>query len=260
MTFNTRFSGIERLYGVADSKIIQGMHVCVIGAGGVGSWAIEALARTGVGRITLIDNDEISASNTNRQLHTLTSTEGQSKVGVMAQRVKEINPACSCRVIDDFITLQTYETYLAKDNAYDYVIDAIDSIKFKSIVINYCKRNKIKIITTGAAGGLSDPTAIKVADLTKAYNDPLLAKVRSTLRNEFGFPRGSKRRFGIECIFSSQQQVYPKPDGSISHAKPGIHGVSLDCRFGYGSVSYVTATFGFIAAAQVVNKTLKSRC
>lgn len=258
MSFDARFSGIQRLYGMEASELIQRMHVCVIGAGGVGSWAIEALARTGVGRLTLIDNDDISASNTNRQLHTLTSTEGQSKVSVMAQRVTEINPACDCRVIDDFITVQTYETYLSKE--YDYVIDAIDSIKFKSIVINYCKRNKIKIITTGGAGGLADPTAIKVADLTQAYNDPLLSKVRSALRSDYGFPRGGKRRFGVESVFSSQSPVYPKPDGTVSHAKPGIHGVSLDCRFGYGSVSFVTASFGFIAAAQAVNKTLKSRC
>lgn len=145
------------------------------------------------------------------------------------------------------------------EGGYDYVVDALDSIKFKSNMIAYCKRNKISIIATGGAGGLTDPSMIHVADLSKTFNDPLAAKVRSRLRGEFNFSRNPKRSFGVECIFSSQQQVYPKDDGSVSHEKPGIHGVSLDCRFGYGSATFVTASFGFMAASRVINKTLKKR-
>lgn len=252
-----RFAGIERLYGKEAMALLQQMHVCVVGIGGVGSWAAEALARSGIGTITLIDNDEVDISNTNRQIHAVTSNYQRSKVVVMAERINEINPECDCRAIDDFLTMKTLESYIVSD--YDYVIDAIDSIKFKAAMINHCKRNKIPIIATGGAGGLNDPTQIQVADLSKTYNDPLAAKVRSQLRSDYGFTKNSKRRFSIECVFSAQQQVYPKEDGSVSHEKPGIHGVNLDCRFGYGSSTVVTATFGFVAASRVINKTLKKK-
>lgn len=255
--FQSRFGGIARLYGAAQSQTIARAHVCVVGAGGVGSWAIEALARTGVGEITLIDNDTISLSNVNRQIHTLTETVGVSKVEAMAERVRQINPGCRCHVIDDFLTIATLPEYLAKERGYDYVIDAIDSIKFKSAMVGHCKRNKIPIIMTGGAGGLTDPSMIQIADLSKTYNDPLAAKVRGQLRSEYGFTRNTKRKFGIECVFSSQQQVYPKEDGSVSHEKPGIHGVSLDCRFGYGSATFVTGTFAFFAVSRVLHKILE---
>ena len=255
--FNRRFAGIQRLYGIDAIPVIQDMHVCVVGLGGVGSWAVEALARTGVGKITLIDYDEVCPSNVNRQLHALSDSFGQKKSIILDHRVKLINPECKVTVIDDFITTQNMKDYLERD--YDYVIDAIDSIKFKSSMIYFCRRNKIPIIATGGAGGLTDPTMIKVVDLSKTYNDALVAKVRSRLREEFGFSRNPKRRFGVECVFSSQQQFYPKEDGSVGHEKPGIHGVSMDCRFGYGSVSYVTSVFGMVAVSRVINKTLHKK-
>jgi tRNA A37 threonylcarbamoyladenosine dehydratase len=139
------------------------------------------------------------------------------------------------------------------------ITDAIDSIKFKAGLIYYCKRNKIPMITTGGAGGLTDPSAIKVVDLTKTYNDALAAKVRSTLRDQYNFTKNPKRRFAIDCVFSGQQQLYPKEDGTVSHEKPGIHGVSLDCRFGYGAASFVTGTFGFIAAAHIIRKFINKK-
>ena len=256
---NDTFAGIARLYGEEGYALIRNMHVCVIGIGGVGSWVVEALARSAVGNITLIDYDTIATSNINRQIHTLSSTLDQKKCSAMLARVKEINPHCKVTIIDDFITLDNMADYLSGNNTphnYDYVVDAIDSIKFKAGIIYYCKRNKIPVITTGGAGGLTDPSVIKVVDLSKTYNDALAAKVRSTLRDQYNFTKNTKRSFGVECIFSSQQQLYPKEDGTVSHQKPGIHGVSLDCRFGYGAASFVTGTFGFIAAARVIEKHL----
>ncbi|MBL1274954.1 MAG: tRNA cyclic N6-threonylcarbamoyladenosine(37) synthase TcdA [Ectothiorhodospiraceae bacterium] len=257
--FSIRFGGIQRLYGLEASEIIRQMHVCIIGLGGVGSWVVESLARTGVGRFTLIDYDTVSKSNINRQLPALDDTEGEKKSMVLKRRVAGINPYCDCQIIDDFLTMENLAEYLSTEHHYDYVVDAIDSIKFKSAMIYHCRRNKIPIITTGGAGGLTDPLAIQVKDLSRTFNDPLAAKVRSRLRNDYHFPRNSKRGFRIECVFSSQQPVYPKPDGTVSDEKPGIHGISLDCTMGYGSAATVTATFGNIAASRVINKTLQKR-
>jgi tRNA A37 threonylcarbamoyladenosine dehydratase len=178
---------------------------------------------------------------------------------VLEQRISSINPRCTCHVIDNFLTSENLANYLSPERGYDYVIDAIDSITFKAEMIYFCKRNKIPIITTGGAGGLSDPTMVQIKDLSRTINDPLAAKVRSRLRSEHGFTRTPKRYFGIECVFSTQQPVYPKPDGSVSHEKPGIHGISLDCTMGYGAASFVTATFGNIAVARLITKILKKR-
>lgn len=259
MTNNTQtnddaFDGIARLYGKEAFALIKEMHVCVVGIGGVGSWVVEALARSAVGKITLIDYDTIAPSNMNRQIHTLSDTIEKKKCTVMQQRVKHINPDCEVNIIDDFITMENMADYLLRD--YDYVVDAIDSIKFKAGIIYYCKRNKVPVITIGGAGGLTDPSAIQVADLSKTFNDALAAKVRSTLRDQYNFTRNPKRRFSIDCVFSTQQQLYPKDDGTVDYEKPGIHGVSLDCRFGYGAASFVTGTFGFVATARVIEKYL----
>ncbi|MEE9492218.1 MAG: tRNA cyclic N6-threonylcarbamoyladenosine(37) synthase TcdA [Gammaproteobacteria bacterium] len=254
-----RFGGISRLYGATGLEIIQAMHVCVVGLGGVGSWAVEALARTGVGKITLIDFDTISKTNINRQLPALTETIDAKKATILANRIEQINPECDCIVIDDFLTRDNIMDYLSLDRHYDYVIDAIDSISFKAALIHHCKRNKIPIITTGGAGGLTDPLQIMIKDLSRTWNDPLAAKVRSTLRDRHRFTRNLKRYFGVECVFSTQQQLYPQSDGSIDQRKPGIHGVNLDCNMGYGAVSFVTANFGFVVASRVINKTVKRK-
>ena len=256
-TKNDDFDGIARLYGKDAYAIIQKMHVCVIGIGGVGSWVVEALARSAVGNITLIDFDTIEESNINRQIHALTNTIDKKKCAAMQERVEQINPHCTVNIIDDFVTLENMQEHLSHD--YDYVVDAIDSIKFKAGLIYHCKRNKIPIITTGGAGGLTDPSVIEVVDLSKTYNDALAAKVRSTLRDQYNFTSNPKRRFGIDCVFSNEQQRYPKDDGTVSYEKPGIHGVSLDCRFGYGAASFVTGTFGFIATAHIIKKHLHKK-
>ena len=256
-----RFGGIQRLYGTTRARMLTQIHICVVGIGGVGSWAVEALARSGIGQLTLIDHDDIALSNINRQIHTLDSTLNQEKVSAMQDRVRQINPHCQCHIIDDLLTANNLQKYIPKapDKTFDYVIDAIDSVKHKSALIYYCKRNKTPIITTGGAGGLVDPTAIEIADLSKTYNDPLAAKVRSQLRYQYNFTRNPKRRFGIECVFSTEQQVYPQKDGSVGQEKPGVKGVTLDCNYGYGSSSCVTSVFGFVAAARAIEKSLDRR-
>ncbi|HFD79476.1 MAG TPA: tRNA cyclic N6-threonylcarbamoyladenosine(37) synthase TcdA [Gammaproteobacteria bacterium] len=254
-----RFAGIERLYGREPAQHIRAMDLCVVGMGGVGSWAVEALARSGVERLTLIDYDEVCLSNVNRQVHAGERSVGRKKIDVMARRVRDINPACRCRRVDDFITDRNLFEHLPVEAGFDYVIDAIDSIRFKAALIYHCRRNRIPVITTGAAGGLTDPTRIMVKDLSRTYNDPLAAKVRARLRTEYGYSRNARRYFGVECVFSAQQQVYPKADGCVGHEKPGVHGVHLDCRLGYGSASFVTATMGFVAVSRVIEKHLR-RC
>jgi tRNA threonylcarbamoyladenosine dehydratase len=254
--FPERFGGIERLYGSAAIPHLRAMHVCVIGIGGVGSWAAEALARSGIGTLTLIDHDEVCISNVNRQLHALGDTVGAKKVRSWRSASPPSIPM-ACHVVDDFITRDNYRELLSPERGYDYVIDAIDSIQFKAMIIYTCKRNKIPVITTGGAGGLTDPTMIQVRDLSRTYNDPLAAKVRARLRDDFNFSRNARKSFGVECVFSGQQQLYPRGDGTVGHDKPGIHGVHLDCRFGYGSASFVTGSFAFAAVARVIHKTLR---
>ena len=255
--YENRFGGIARLYGQQAFNILRNSHFCVIGIGGVGSWAAESLARTGIGEITLIDHDDIATSNINRQIHSLSNNINQSKVETMAERIKQINPDCKVNIIDDFITESNCQKHLL--NNYDYVIDAIDSIKFKCAIIYYCKRNKIPVITTGGAGGLTDPTMINVTDLAKTWNDPLAAKVRSQLRSQYAYSKNPKRSFGIKCVYSTQQQQYPKDDGTVDYAKPGVKGVHLDCAMGFGSATSVTASFGFVAVAKAIEDLLKKK-
>jgi tRNA A37 threonylcarbamoyladenosine dehydratase len=185
------------------------------------------------------------------------STLDESKVQIMKKRVADINPACDLQAEDDFLAEKNLEHYLQRD--FDVVIDAIDNIRFKAAMIAFCRRRKISIITTGGAGGRTDPLSVGVADLSRTWNDALAAKVRSRLRSDYGFTANPKRRFGIECVYSSEQPVYPGADGEVTHAKPGVPGARLDCSQGYGSVSFVTGTFGLVAASRAVNKALAQR-
>ncbi|MBK1644495.1 tRNA cyclic N6-threonylcarbamoyladenosine(37) synthase TcdA [Thiocapsa imhoffii] len=257
MARESRFGGIARLYGSAESDWIAGLNVCVVGVGGVGSWAVEALARTGVGAITMIDGDTLEAGNVNRQIHALSRDLGRPKVTVMAERVAEIHPACQCTPIDDLLTEHNLEARLGR--GYDGVIDAIDHIRVKAGMIAYCKRHQLSLVTTGGAGGRRDPTAIRVADLSRTTHDPLASGVRKCLRDRHGFPRDPKRRFQVTCVYSLEQPRYPRPDGKVSAGKPGLSGISLDCRLGYGSATFVTASFGFAAVAALLEKLLARR-
>lgn len=253
--FEQRFGGTQRLYGNSQTEVLRQAHFCVVGIGGVGSWAAEALARTAIGKITLIDLDDICITNTNRQIHALNDTVGYAKVEAMAARIKAINPDCEINVIEDFVAQDNVAEYLAK--GYDYVIDATDSIKAKAAMIYYCKRNKIPIITVGGAGGQTDPTQIAVTDLSKTIQDPLAAKLRSELRRFYHFSNNKKRRFGIDCVYSTEQLKYPQADGSVCHSKSLNDGsVKLDCNNGFGAAVTVTATFGFVAVSKSISKHL----
>ncbi len=253
INYEDRFGGIARLYGQQAADILRQAHVAVVGLGGVGSWAAEALARTGVGVLTLIDMDDICVTNTNRQVHAVEASVGRSKVEVMAERIRLINPECEVNPINDFVTRNSVSEYITCEM--DYVVDAIDSVASKAALIGYCNRQKIKVVTTGGAGGQIDPTQITVADLNKTHNDPLARKVRSQLRRYYNFSRNPKRTYGIPCVYSTEQLRYPKPDGSVCQSKSVMEGgTRLDCAGGFGAATMVTATFGFVAAAKVVEK------
>lgn len=256
--YKLRFDGINRLYGNNGFQIIEASHFCVIGIGGVGSWAAEALARNGVGEITLIDLDDICVTNINRQIHALTSTVGLSKVEVMANRIKDINPACIVHEIEDFITPDNLFDLISSQ--FDYVIDAIDSVNVKTKLIAHCKRNKLPMITIGGAGGQIDPTKIQICDLSQTYQDPLLAKVRNQLRREHNFSRNIKRKFSIDAVFSSEQLVYPDQEGNVCHQKPGQDSaMKLDCSGGFGSTTHITATFAFFAVSRAISKLVRKK-
>ncbi|WP_455231024.1 tRNA cyclic N6-threonylcarbamoyladenosine(37) synthase TcdA [Geopseudomonas aromaticivorans] len=248
-----RFGGIARLYGRLGLERLAAAHVAVVGIGGVGSWAAEALARSGVGEISLFDLDDVCVTNTNRQIHAHVGNIGRAKVEAMAERIRAINPDCIVHAVTDYVTRETMADYITEQ--LDGVIDCIDSVVAKAALISWCKRRKIQIVTTGAAGGQLDPTQVQVADLNKTVNDPLVAKVRSLLRRDYNFSRTPGRTYSVTCVYSREQLRYPQPDGSVCQAKGFAgEGVRLDCAGGFGAVTMVTATFGMVAAARLVDK------
>ncbi|GAB3487044.1 tRNA cyclic N6-threonylcarbamoyladenosine(37) synthase TcdA [Marinomonas epiphytica] len=256
MSQEQRFGGIRRLYGEAGYEAFQKAHVCVIGIGGVGSWAVEALARSGVGQITLIDMDDVCITNTNRQIHALDGNIGKPKVDAMKERMALINPDCQINCVEDFITPDNLPELLSEP--FDYIIDAIDSLKPKAALIAWCKRNKRKIITVGGAGGQIDPTKIQIADLARTEQDPLAAKLRNFLRRHYNFSRNTKRRFDIECVYSLEQLRYPQLDGTVCESRQkGDTETKMNCDTGFGASTAVTATFGFVAASRVLEKLAK---
>jgi tRNA A37 threonylcarbamoyladenosine dehydratase len=253
MDFERRFGGVSRLYGDAALEIFRGAHVAVIGIGGVGSWAAEALARNAIGHITLIDLDHIAESNVNRQLHALDGEFGKAKVTAMAERIKVINPLCVVDQIEDFVTPENVAALLGRGQ--HIVLDAIDDTKAKIAMAAWCRANKQPLVMTGGAGGRLDPTRIAAADLATTNGDRLLAKVRNQLRRDHGFPKNEKGKFGIPCIFSDEPPHRPKS----GHCEVGDTAITgLNCA-GYGSSVCVTAPFGMAAAALVLNLLQKHR-
>lgn len=268
-----RFGGIARLYGDAGALRFAQAHVAVIGIGGVGSWAAEALARTAVGRLTLIDLDNVAESNTNRQIHALDGNYGKAKVDAMAERIALIDPACTVVTVEDFAEPDNFAQLLG--GGFDYIIDAIDNTRTKTALIAWCAERGQKIVTVGSAGGQMDPTRIKIDDLSRTIQDPLLAKVRGTLRKMHRFPRDPKVRFGIPAVYSDEPLRYPQggaceidvgegvaatgADAAESNAAvvrhpaaPTAGPTGLNCA-GFGSSMVVTASFGLAAASHVLN-------
>ena len=252
--FDYRFGGIGRLYGTKALKRFRDSHVCVVGVGGVGSWTVEALARSGVGKMTLIDLDDICVSNTNRQLHALDGAIGQQKVDALAARIALINPECEVVAESEFFTAKTRDTLLGP--GFDCVVDAIDQPVNKCLLIDGCRHREIPIVTVGAAGGKRDPTQIVTDDLTRANHDSLLKRVRKMLRQDFEFPRGDKR-WSIPCVYSPEAAVFPKDDGEVCETpQAGDTSMRLDCASGFGAATFVTGTFGFVAAGVALNQLL----
>jgi tRNA A37 threonylcarbamoyladenosine dehydratase len=256
MDIERRFSGVRRLYGEAGLAKLRAAHLCVIGIGGVGSWAAEALARNAVGRLTLIDLDHIAESNVNRQLHAIEGEFGKAKVTAMAERIRAINPACQVNEIEDFVTVENAAMMLGE--GFDGVIDAIDDGRAKAAIAAWCRKNRLQLVMTGAAGGRLDPTRINSADLAKVSGDRLLAKVRTTLRRDYGFPRGEKARFDIPCIYSDEPVIRPEQicttesgeaNGETRNQTAALSGIN--CA-GYGSSVCVTAPFGMAASAMMI--------
>jgi tRNA A37 threonylcarbamoyladenosine dehydratase len=250
--FARRFGGIARLYGGVALDRFRRANVCVIGIGGVGSWSVEALARSAVGGITLIDLDHIAESNVNRQIHALGEAFGQAKVLAMAERIRAINPECGVTAIEELVSEGNLETLLGR--GYDHVIDAIDHVRTKAAIIAFCRRRKMPLITAGGAGGQTDPTRIQIADLSRTVHDPVLAKVRYLLRRRYGFPREAKKKFGVEAIFSTEPLIYPAEGGELCQERQeGARLDGLGCA-GFGSSMCVTAAFGLAAVSRVLNR------
>ena len=239
--YERRFAGVEKIYGEDAFRQYEHSHVMVIGIGGVGSWAVEALARTGIAELTLIDMDVIAASNINRQLPAMSSTLGREKVEVMAERCYAINPRIKINVVDDYLTPENVKELLA--NTPDVVLDCIDDVKAKLALMLHCRFNKIRLIVSGGAGGKLDPLKIRVADLSKTEQDPMLAKLRSQLRAK-GICKKSKEKFGITCVYSI--------DNPFSSAEV-CPSAGLRCG-GYGSAVVVTSSFAMVAVSEVLKK------
>ena len=246
-----RFGGLARLYGPAGAARIRASHVVVVGIGGVGSWAVEALARSGVARLTLIDLDHVSESNINRQIHALDTTLGQAKVQAMRERIAHINPLCDVVCIEEFVDADNW-LQLLPNNA-DAIIDACDQVRAKTAMAAWARQSKSIFITVGAAGGKRYAHRVDIDDLSAATHDPLLAQVRTRLRNEHGAPRGATsggKKIGVSCVFSREAVMQPQLDTS---AQDVAQDATLNCH-GYGSVVSVTATFGQCAAGWVLDK------
>lgn len=245
-----RFGAVGRLLGRAALERLSAARVCVIGLGGVGSWTVEALARSGVGALTLVDFDEVCVTNVNRQLPALTDTVGRPKALVLAERVAGINPACDVEPVVEFFTKENFERLLAP--RYDFVVDATDSLQHKLLAIWQCRERGLPVLTVGASAGKRDGTRVKAADLGESDSDALLRFVRKRLRQRHGFPRGDGERFGVRCVYSSELPVYPWADGRVCATQEPGGAAELDCENGMGSATFVTGAFGFAAAGEVV--------
>lgn len=246
-----RFSGVARLVGVVGLTRLREAHACVVGVGGVGSWVVEGLARSGVGAITLVDLDDVCVTNVNRQLPALDGAIGRPKVAVLADRVRLINPHCRISAVTEFFTLASADAILA--GGFSVVIDAIDTLEHKALLIAECVRRGLSCVTVGGAGGKRDATGLKTGDLGESSQDDLLRLLRKKLRRDHGFAPGEGNRYGVRCVWSGEQPVYPWANGTCAaEPEPGGN-LRLDCASGFGTAVYVTGAFGLVAAQEAVN-------
>ena len=250
-----RFGGLGRLVGKTGLKQLREASIMVVGVGGVGSWTVEALARSGVGRLILVDLDDVCISNTNRQLHALESTVGKQKIDVLRERCLDISPSTQVDVEHTFATQATIPSLLELKP--DVLVDAIDQPKNKCLLIDQSRKADIGVVTVGGAGGLVDPTKVQVDDLSRAYNDKLLKRVRKSMRQDFGWPREDKR-WKVPAVFSSELPVFPTNEGEVCDTASQAGPVKLDCASGFGAATFLTGTFGFFAAhlaiAQILSR------
>jgi tRNA A37 threonylcarbamoyladenosine dehydratase len=240
-----RFGGVARIYGDKGLARLDAARVAVVGVGGVGSWVVEALARSAVGSLTLIDLDNVSESNINRQLQALSSTIGQAKIQALTARIAEINPRCTVNEVEDFLDPDNVAALLPA-GAFDFVVDAMDDKKAKVALAVHARATGVPLVVVGSAGGQRDPTRVQVADLARTEHDPLLARVRKQLRTDHGFARNLKTKFGIAAVFSDE------PVAQAIGQDGNLQAGGLNCA-GYGSSVAVTAVFGFVAASVVLN-------
>lgn len=257
-TWTDRFAGIDRLYGNGALARLRDSRVIVVGLGGVGSWAVEALARTGVGHLSLVDADDLCLSNTNRQLPAIAGQYGRGKADAMAERCRAINPAIDVDPIASFLTPSNMEGLL--DREADVVLDACDSFRSKLEAIAWCRRRKRPLVTVGSAGGRTDPTQVRVRDLSRTEHDAMLSLIRKKLRSDFGFPRNADRYFGVPAIYSLENVKYPQADGSVCGLRPKVSGeaaLKLDCGGGLGAATHVTGAFAFAAVGKLLEMLLK---
>lgn len=252
------FEGLGRLYGLDAPARFASARIIIVGLGGVGSWVAEALARSGVGRLGLVDGDDICLTNVNRQLPAMPSTVGRMKVAVIAERLRLINPALGLEVHENFLAASNLEKLIAP-GCWDVVVDAIDRAKSKALLAAHCRDNGLPLVMVGAAGGRVDPVRVKATDLGKAEGDALLAPVRKILRRDHGFPRGEGAKMDIRAVWSSESAVLPDGNGGVcaAHQVESAESRRLGCETGYGSSVMVTGTFGLLAAAEAVGLLLR---
>ncbi|GAB2616074.1 tRNA threonylcarbamoyladenosine dehydratase [Novilysobacter erysipheiresistens] len=257
---HARFAGIDRLYGSGALARLAASRVAVVGMGGVGSWVVEALARSGVGRLTLIDADDICVSNSNRQLPAHEGQFGRAKVEAMAERCRAINPLVEVEAVPSFLVAGNVAELL--DRGFDLVLDACDSFRSKVELIAWCRRRKLRLIVCGSAGGRIDPTLVRIRDLSRTEHDAMLALIRKKLRGEFNFPKSPQRYFGVPAVYSLENVRYPQADGSVCGLRPQVGGdaaLKLDCGAGLGAATHITGAFAFAMAGKALELLLKPR-
>ena len=254
-----RFAGIERLYGVGALERLQGSRVAVVGMGGVGSWVVEALARSAVGHLTLIDADDICVSNTNRQLPAMEGNYGRNKAEAMAERCRAINPDIEVDAVQAFLTVSNMAELL--DRGFDLVIDACDSFRVKVETIAWCRRRKLPLLTVGL------PVVAPIrpwcgSAMSRTEHDAMLALIRKKLRSEFNFPKNAKRYFGVPAVYSLENVKYPQADGSVCGIRPNLGAdaaLKLDCGAGLGAATHITGAFAFAAVGKALEMLLEPK-